>query len=354
MNTTYIILSVFLIITVLGLIIIGSLFYFTSRISKSFKEQENDYKNLSKESLEKVIEPFRDRIKEFEDEIKRNSEQQLKLHVETKTTIDGLIEKTNQITSDTTNLTKALKGDSKTQGDYGEMKLKILLENSGLEEGVHYKLQENFTVNNDDGVKNKRPDAVIYLPQKRHIVIDSKFSFREYDNYCSAENEKREECGKKHSKNLRDRIKELNETKYNEIEKLTTPDITFLFLGIDDALNVALKFDRELLTYATKKQIALISPSQLHISIKMVENLWRIDGQKESVFMVYEEAQKLVEKLNGFTNVMESLGNSINQSQKKFDDAKNKLFDGTGSISSRVQKLVSIGDKETKKLKQDD
>jgi len=96
-NTTYIILSVFLIITVLGLIIIGSLFYFTSRISKSFKEQENDYKNLSKESLEKVIEPFRDRIKEFEDEIKRNSEQQLKLHVETKTTIDGLIEKTNQI-----------------------------------------------------------------------------------------------------------------------------------------------------------------------------------------------------------------------------------------------------------------
>ena len=103
MNTTYIILSVFLIISVIGLIIIGSLYYFTARISKSFKEQENDYKTLSKESLESIIEPFKNRIKEFEDEIKKNSEQQLKLHVETKTTIDGLIEKTNQITSDTTN-----------------------------------------------------------------------------------------------------------------------------------------------------------------------------------------------------------------------------------------------------------
>ena len=150
MNTTYIILSVFLIISVIGLIIIGSLYYFTARISKSFKEQENDYKTLSKESLESIIEPFKNRIKEFEDEIKKNSEQQLKLHVETKTTIDGLIEKTNQITSDTTNLTKALKGDSKTQGDYGEMKLRMLLENSGLEENVHYRLQENFTVTDED------------------------------------------------------------------------------------------------------------------------------------------------------------------------------------------------------------
>ena len=105
---------------------------------------------------------LKNRIKEFEDEIKKNSEQQLKLHVETKTTIDGLIEKTNQITSDTTNLTKALK-DSKTQGDYGEMKLRMLLENSGLEENVHYGLQENFTVTDEDGVKNKRPGTVIYI-----------------------------------------------------------------------------------------------------------------------------------------------------------------------------------------------
>ena len=343
MNTTYIILSVFLIISVIGLIIIGSLYYFTARISKSFKEQENDYKTLSKESLESIIEPFKNRIKEFEDEIKRNSEQQLKLHVETKTTIDGLIEKTNQITSDTTNLTKALKGDSKTQGDYGEMKLRMLLENSGLEENVHYRLQENFTVTDENGVKNKRPDAVIYLPQKRHIIIDSKFSCREYDNYCS------EEFRKKHSKNLKETIKELSEIKYHEIDKLTTPDITFLFLGIDDALNVGLKYDKDLLTFATKKQIALISPSQLHISIKMVENLWRIDGQKESVFMVYEEAQKLVEKLNGFMTVMESLENSINQTQKKFNDAKNKLVDGTGSITSRVKKLIALGDKEINK-----
>ena len=150
-------------------------------------------------------------------------------------------------------------------------------------------------------------------------------------------------------KNLKERIKELSETKYHEIDKLTTPDITFLFLGIDDALNVGLKYDKDLLTFATKKQIALISPSQLHISIKMVENLWRIDGQKESVFMVYEEAQKLVEKLNGFMTVMESLENSINQTQKKFNDAKNKLVDGTGSITSRVKKLIALGDKEINK-----
>ena len=126
--------------------------------------------------------------------------------------------------------------------------------------------------------------------------------------------------------------------------------IIFMFLGIDDSLSVALKYDPELVSFADKKRIALVSPSILHISIKMVENLWRLDGQRESVIKVYEEAQKLVDKLHGFTNVMDSLGTSIAQSQKKYDDARNKLIDGKGSMSSKIEGLVALGSKETKKL----
>ena len=323
-------------------------------IEEVFNERESQFKTSSKENIEKIIDPFKARIKEFEDEVKKNTEQQLKLHVETKTTIDGLIEKTNQITSDTANLADALRGDSKTQGDYGEMKLRMLLENSGLQEDIHYKLQENFVVKSEDGPKNKRPDAIIYLPGDRQIIIDSKFSFRAYHDYSGCENaNERDKLGKQHLLNVKDRIKELSETKYEDIAELNSPDMTFLFLGIDDALNVALKYDQDLLSFATKKRIALLSPTQLHISIKMIENLWRIDGQREGAKVIYEEAQKLVDKLDGFIETINSLGHSIEISQKKFDDAMNKLSTGKGSIESRINKLVSIGQKESKKLEND-
>ena len=292
----------------------------TSSIESIYVKREEDFKKTSKENIENVIDPFKKRIKEFEEEVRKNTTQQHEFHTKTKVTIDNLIEQTNQITSDANKLTKALSGESKTQGDYGELKLQMLLENSGLEENIHYKLQKSFTVKSEGDVSREIPDAVIYLPQNRNIIIDSKFSFSAYNDYCNTDvKAEKEKHGKSLTKNIRDRINDLSSTKYNQIEELNTPDIIFMFLGIDDSLSVALKHDPELVSFADKKRIALVSPSILHISIKMVENLWRLDGQRASVVKVYEEAQKLVDKLHGFTNVMDSLGTSIAQSQKKYD-----------------------------------
>ncbi len=294
---------------------------FSETIENIYKKREEEFKVSSKESIEKIIDPLRERMKEYETEIRKNSEQQIKIHAQTKTTIDGLIEQTNQITSDTTNLANALRGDSKTQGDYGEMTLKLLFDKSGLEEDLHYVLQENYKVSDGEGLKDQRPDAIVYLPHERHLVIDSKFSFRAYYDYCSVGDEKeRDKFGKLHSQRVKERIKELSEKKYSDIKELKTPGMTFLFIGIDDALNIALKYDNSLLSFATQKNIALLSPTQLHMALHMFENLWRIDTL----------------------------------SQKKFTDAKNKLVDGTGSISSRINKLISLGEKETKKIKNDD
>ena len=326
----------------------------TNSIEAIYEKREEDFKKVSKENIENVIDPFKKRIKEFEEEVRKNTTQQHEFHTKTKVTIDNLIEQTNQITSDANKLTKALSGESKTQGDYGELKLQMLLENSGLEENIHYKLQKSFTVKTEGDVSREIPDAVIYLPQSRNIIIDSKFSFSAYNNYCNTDaKEEKEKHGKNLTKNIRERINDLSATKYSQIKELNTPDIIFMFLGIDDSLSVALKYDPDLVSYADKKRIALVSPSILHISIKMVENLWRLDGQRESVVKVYEEAQKLVDKLHGFTNVMDSLGTSIAQSQKKYDDARNKLIDGKGSMSSKIEGLVSLGAKETKKLTDD-
>ena len=248
-----------------------------------------------------------------------------------------------------------MRGDSKTQGDYGEMTLKLLFDKSGLEEDLHYVLQENYKVSDGEGLKDQRPDAIVYLPHERHLVIDSKFSFRAYYDYCSVSDEKeRDKFGKLHSQRVKERIKELSEKKYSDIKELKTPGMTFLFIGIDDALNIAIKYDNSLLSFATKKNIALLSPTQLHMALHMFENLWRIDKQSEQAFKIYEEARKLVEKLAGFVDSMDSLGNTIALSQKKFTDAKKKLVDGTGSISSRINKLISLGEKETKKIKNDD
>ena len=326
----------------------------TSSIESIYEKREEDFKKASKENIENVIDPFKKRIKEFEEEVRKNTSQQHEFHTKTKVTIDNLIEQTNQITSDANKLTKALSGESKTQGDYGELKLQMLLENSGLEENIHYKLQKSFTVKIEGDVSREIPDAVIYLPQNRNIIIDSKFSFTAYNDYCNTDvKEEKEKHGKSLTKNIRERINDLSSTKYSQIEELNTPDIIFMFLGIDDSLSVALKYDPELVSFADKKRIALVSPSILHISIKMVENLWRLDGQRESVIKVYEEAQKLVDKLHGFTNVMDSLGTSIAQSQKKYDDARSKLIDGKGSMSSKIEGLVSLGAKESKKLTDD-
>lgn len=326
----------------------------TNSIEAIYEKREEDFKKVSKENIENVIDPFKKRIKEFEEEVRKNTTQQHEFHTKTKVTIDNLIEQTNQITSDANKLTKALSGESKTQGDYGELKLQMLLENSGLEENIHYKLQKSFTVKTEGDISREIPDAVIYLPQSRNIIIDSKFSFTAYNDYCNTDaKEEKEKHGKNLTKNIRERINDLSATKYSQIKELNTPDIIFMFLGIDDSLSVALKYDPDLVSYADKKRIALVSPSILHISIKMVENLWRLDGQRESVVKVYEEAQKLVDKLHGFTNVMDSLGTSIAQSQKKYDDARNKLIDGKGSMSSKIEGLVSLGAKETKKLTDD-
>ena len=159
----------------------------SSSIDNIFKKREDEFKKTSKENIENIIDPFKKRIKEFEDEVRKNTTQQHEFHTKTKVTIDNLIEQTNQITSDANKLTKALSGDSKTQGDYGELKLKMLLENSGLEENTHYRLQKSFTVKADEDISREIPDAVIYLPHNRNLIIDSKFSFNAYNDYCNTE-----------------------------------------------------------------------------------------------------------------------------------------------------------------------
>ena len=205
----------------------------TSSIESIYEKREEDFKKTSKENIENVIDPFKKRIKEFEEEVRKNTTQQHEFHAKTKVTIDNLIEQTNQITSDANKLTKALSGESKTQGDYGELKLQMLLENSGLEENIHYKLQKSFTVKAEGDVSREIPDAVIYLPQNRNIIIDSKFSFSAYNDYCNTDvKAEKEKHGKSLTKNIRDRINDLSSTKYNQIEELNTPDIILSLIHI--------------------------------------------------------------------------------------------------------------------------
>ena len=259
--------------------------------------------------------------------------------------------KIEEIGTLTKKMSNAMSTNISDMGEMGEVILENILQDCGMTKDRDYKTQ--FTDKNENG-QIFRPDVVVFLPENRNIIIDSKFSFTVYNQYCNTDSaEEKQKLGKLLTKNIRDRINDLSNTKYHQIEELNTPDLIFMFLGIDDSLSVALKFDPDLVAYADKKRIALISPSILHISIKMVENLWRLDGQRESVIKVYDEAQKLVDKLGGFTEVMDSLGNSIAQSQKKYDDARNKLIDGKGSVSSRIQGLVSLGSKEAKKLSDD-
>jgi DNA recombination protein RmuC len=321
---------------------------FTSVSNQILIENAEHFKNASSDNLQKILEPLKERIKEFEAKVDSTYEKTLRESVSLKEQISQLAGLNQQMSQDALNLTKALKGESKTQGNWGEYLLESLLEKSGLRRGVHYQREE--VLQNDDR-QTYRPDVVVRLPENKHLVIDSKLSLVAYEAYCSCTDEGQlEGFLRSHIGSIRTHIRDLGGKNYHRLSGLNSPDFVLLYIPLEPAFTLAVQNDHDLFTDAFDRNIVLVTTSTLLATLRTVAGVWRQEDQKRNVLRIAEESGKLYDKFVGFVDDLKTIGKHLESGQTSYQAAMNKLTDGKGNLIRKVELLKELGAKTSKKL----
>jgi len=239
-----------------------------------------------------------------------------------------------KISQDAINLTKALKGESKTQGIWGEMILEKVLEGSGLRKDIEYVREKNLQ--NEDG-KNFRPDVIVNLPQDKQVIIDAKTSLVAYEQYVSSDDEQKEIFLKNHIKSIKNHIDELSNKNYEKLQGVNSLDFIFMFVPIESALMLAMQEEKELFDKAFKKKIVLVSPTTLLVALKSIENNWRYEKQAQNITEVVRLSEKLYKKVVMFVDDFDKVGKSLNSAVKSYDEAYKKLSTGRDNIVRQLE-----------------
>ena len=302
-------------------------------------EQSRRFKEENRESMDLILKPFKDNIVEFRTRVESIFTHQNEQSGVLKNELQRLMELNVQITTETTNLTNALRGNSKVQGDWGEVILETILDNSNLIRGVHYQTQLN--VKNEAG-SNLRPDVVLYLPNNKQIVIDSKVSLTAYVNYVSAQTEaERRVAMAAHIASVRQHVKELSAKKYQQL--MQSPDFVVMFVPNEPAFLDALKEDHTIWSDAYDKKVVVSSPTNLFALLKLVDDLWRRDDQTKNQENIIKFGVTLYEQLVAFTAALEGVGAGLEQARAKYDEAYKRLCHGNNNIVRVGEKLRRLG-----------
>ncbi|VAY86849.1 DNA recombination protein RmuC [hydrothermal vent metagenome] len=302
----------------------------------------------SNNNLGLILKPFKEQLQNFGTRVNEIHTAQTKESSVLLNEIKTLKELNSQISNDAINLTNALKGQNKTQGDWGEMVLSKILEQTGLREGKEYSIQGSFT---DEYGKRLRPDVVLHLPENKDIIIDSKVSLISYLNYIEANSEEAKQVATKDLvKSLKTHIKDLSNKKYEDIEQINTLDFVLLFIPIEGAFMLAVSWDNELFKLAFENNIMLVSPSTLFVTLRTIENIWRYEHQNENAQLISKKAGDLYDKFAGFVKDIEDIGSNINRTKKAYDGAINKLSIGNGNILKRTEEFKDLGVKTKKNI----
>jgi DNA recombination protein RmuC len=321
---------------------------FRNLAGEILEEKSQQFKSTNKEAMEALLNPFKDSLAEFKKRVEEIHSEENRQHGSLKSELQHLMELNQQITTETTNLTRALKGNSKVQGDWGEMILERMLESSNLRRGVHYFVQENFK--GEEG-NNLRPDVVLTLPEGKRIVIDSKVSLTAYVGYSSEEDEaRRESYIKEHLASIRRHIAELQAKNYQDLDLVSSPDFVIMFVPSEPAFIEALNRDSSLWGEAYNRKIIISSPTNLFALLKIVDDLWKRDNQSRNSMEIARQGKALYDKFVGFVASLEAVGDSIERAQKSYDKALGQLKTGKGNLVTSSEKLLKLGVKASKKL----
>lgn len=323
---------------------------FQNLANKIFEEKSTKFSTQNQDNLNLLLKPFKEQMSEFKKKVEESYTTEAKERHTLAKEINQLKELNLKMSQDAINLTNALKGESKTQGNWGEMVLERILEESGLRKGIEYEVQASFK---DEEGATLRPDVIIRLPEEKDIVVDSKLSLNAYEAYNSAESpEERQRHLLAHLQSIRNHIRDLSGKKYDHLEGLRSLDFVLMFMPIESAFLLAAREDSQLFAHAFERHIVIVSPSTLLVTLRTIQNIWRYEYQNQNAQEIARVAGNLYDKLTGFVEDMDKIGLQLQRTQTSYDEAYKKLSTGKGNLINRANTMLELGVKSKKRLEE--
>ncbi len=321
---------------------------FENLANRIFDQKSERFSQQSKTSLDSLLNPFRDQLQDFRKRVEDVYTTETRDRQALRSEIKSLQELNRQITEEAANLTRALKGDKKIQGNWGELILERVLERSGLRKGVEYETQGSYR---DEDNQLLRPDVIVHLPDQRNLVIDSKVSLVAYQQWVTADQEEERAAAlKQHVEAVRNHIRALSEKDYSQLNGLHSPDFVLLFMPIEPAFVAAFQQDENLFAEAFERKIIVVTPTTLLATLRTIENIWRYERQSQNARRIADRAGAVYDKLRVFVEAMEKLGSQLHTAQGTYDNAMNTLTRGRGNLISQANRFVELGVRVKKEL----
>lgn len=323
---------------------------FENVAEKLLKEKSKEFTDINRSNLDVILNPLKENLKAFEDKVEKVYNMEAAERNTLKGVITQLMDLNKQISDEAQNLTKALKGDNKKQGNWGEVILERVLERSGLVKDQEYRIQAAMQAS--DGTRYQ-PDVIIDLPDEKHLIIDSKVSLIAYEKLVNADTEDdRKLFAKAHVESIRGHVVGLSAKKYHDLYKINSPDFVLLFVPIESSFSIAVQLDGELFNYAWDRKVVIVSPSTLLATLRTIASMWKQERQNRNVLEIARLSGDMYDKFVGFLGDMDSIGKNINQTQSAYNNAINKLSEGRGNLTTTAEKIKKLGAKADKQIDQ--
>ncbi|WP_142783552.1 DNA recombination protein RmuC [Changchengzhania lutea] len=310
-------------------------------------EKSEKFTLQNKENIKNILNPLQEKIKVFEEKVDLTQKESISMHSALKEQLLGLKDLNQQMTKEATNLTRALKGDSKMQGNWGELVLERVLEKSGLEKNREYFVQQSFTL--EDGSR-VLPDVVLHLPDGKKMVIDSKVSLTDYERLVNAEDDDKPLFLKAHVNSIKKHVDQLSEKNYQDLYDIESPDFVLMFIPIEPAFAIVVHEDNAIYNKAFEKNIVIVTPSTLLATLRTIDSMWNNEKQQQNAIEIARQAGALYDKFEGLVKDLTGIGKKIDSAKVDYSAAMNKLVEGKGNLITSVEKLKKMGAKAKKAL----
>ena len=315
--------------------------------TKILDEKSEKFTLQNKENIKNILTPLQDKIKTFEEKVDLTQKESISMHSALKEQLLGLKDLNQQMTKEATNLTRALKGDSKMQGNWGELVLERVLEKSGLEKDREYFVQQSFTLPDGSRVL---PDVVLHLPDQKKMIIDSKVSLTDYERFVNAEDEDKSLFLKAHVNSIRKHVDQLSEKNYQDLYDIESPDFVLMFIPIEPAFAIVVNEDNSIYNRAFEKNIVIVTPSTLLATLRTIDSMWNNEKQQQNAIEIARQAGALYDKFEGLMADLIGVGKKIDATKSDYNADMKKLFEGKGNLINSVEKLKKMGAKAKKAL----
>ncbi|WP_262247406.1 DNA recombination protein RmuC [Parapedobacter soli] len=316
--------------------------------NKILDEKTQKFTETNSKSLDQILAPLKDKIKTFEEKVDKTYQHEAAERNSLKGVVQQLMEQSLRIKDEANSLTRALRGDSKKQGNWGEVILERVLERSGLVKDSEYRLQASMT---DDEGRRLQPDAIIDLPDEKHLVIDSKVSLLAYERWVNADtDEERELAAKQHIQSVENHVRGLSAKNYHDLYQINSPDFVLLFMPIESAFSMSITYKADLFSDAWDRKVVIVSPSTLLATLRTIASMWKQERQTRNVLEIAKEAGALYDKFVGFLQDMDKVGEQLNRAVRAHEEAAKKLGTGPGNVIRKVEKLKKLGARASKQI----